>query len=98
VSLGGILALQEDHADLDPDQRARAGGAAILADLGALQLASLGHGDAPAIARRLEGMVAGLPTAADPALSGILRLITLRARIEALRHGHPHPDVPRRSG
>ena len=87
ASLDGMLALQEDHRDSDPapDQRAREGGAAILAELGAMHRAGLGHGDASAVAARLSGLVADLPDAADPGLAGVLRLIALRARIEVLR-------------
>lgn len=87
ASLDGMLALQEDHRDPDPlpDQRAREGGAAILAELGAMHRACLGHGDAAAVAARLSGLVDGLPDATDPGLAGVLRLIALRARIEVLR-------------
>jgi hypothetical protein len=89
ASLDGMLALQEDHRDpdLSPDQRAREGGAAILAELGAMHRACLGHGDAVAVAARLSGLVDGLPDATDPGLAGVLRLIALRARIEVLRAG-----------
>lgn len=87
VSLGGLLAMQEDPRADDRNRRARAGGAAILAELAALQHACLDDGDATGVAQRLEGLVASLPDAADPGLAGVVRLIALRARIEMLRAG-----------
>ena len=87
VSLGGLLAMQEESRADDRNQRARAGGAAILAELAAMQRACLEDGDASAVAQRLDGLVASLPDAADPGLAGVVRLIALRARIEMLRAG-----------
>jgi hypothetical protein len=87
VSLGGLLAMQEEPRADDRNRRARAGGVAILAELAAMQRACLEDGDASAVAQRLDGLVASLPDAADPGLAGVVRLIALRARIEMLRAG-----------
>lgn len=87
VSLDGLLAMQEEPRADDRNQRARAGGAAILAELAAMQRACLGDGDPSGVARRLDGLVASLPDADDPGLAGVVRLIALRARIEMLRAG-----------
>ena len=87
VSLGGLLAMQEEPRADDRNQRARAGGAAILVELAAMQRTCLEDGDASAVAQRLDGLVASLPDAADPGLAGVVRLIALRARIEMLRAG-----------
>lgn len=87
VSLGGLLAMQEEPRADERNRRARAGGAAILAELAAMQRACLGDGDAAGVAQRLDGLVASLPDAADPGLAGVVRLIALRARIEMLRAG-----------
>lgn len=85
VSLDGILSLQEEPDDDGRNQRAHAGGKAVLEEMAAMQLASLGQGDLQAVVQRLGDLLASLPEAADPRLSGILRQIALRARIEMSR-------------
>lgn len=86
TDLGGLLALQEEPGAEAKDRQARARGTAILAELAALQRTMLGDGDDGQVSTRLEHLVADPPSATDPALAAVLRQITLRARIEALRH------------
>ena len=83
-----LLALQEAGDASERDRRARRRGEAILADLGALQLALLDGRDPGAILGRLEALAAG-EAAADPRLAEILDEVRLRAKVEAARRSMP---------
>ncbi|MFN6953906.1 MAG: flagellar assembly protein FliX [Acetobacteraceae bacterium] len=85
-----LLALQEAGDAAERDRRARRRGEALLADLGALQLALLEGRDPAAILGRLEALAAG-EAAADPHLAGILDEVRLRAKVEAARRGIRRP-------
>ena len=85
VGLAGMLALQEVPDPELADREARRRGLDILVALAELQRALLGPGGAdPA---RLAALAAAVPQADDPALRAVVAAITLRARIEAARHG-----------
>lgn len=86
VSLSGLLSLQEALTERERDEQARTHAAAILAELAALQRILLEQGDAADCAETLKSMLARLPAATDPALIAAIRLVALRARIEAARH------------
>jgi hypothetical protein len=79
-----LLALQEAGDATERDRRARRRGEAMLADLGALQLALLEGRDPAAILGRLEALAAG-EAAADPRLAEILDEVRLRTKVEAAR-------------
>lgn len=81
-----LLALQEAGDATERDRRARRRGEAILADLGALQLALLEGRDPASILGRLEALAAG-EAAFDPRLAEILDEVRLRAKVEAARRG-----------
>lgn len=81
-----FLALQEAGDATERDRRARRRGDAMLADLGALQLALLEGRDPAAILGRLEELAAG-EAASDPRLAEILDEVRLRAKVEAARRG-----------
>jgi hypothetical protein len=81
-----LLALQEVGDATERDRRARRRGEAMLAELGALQLALLEGRDPAAILGRLEALAAG-EAASDPRLAEILAEVRLRAKVEAARRG-----------
>jgi len=85
VGLAGMLALQELPDPALADREARRRGQDILAALAALQRALLGPGGADA--GELAALATAVPQADDPALRAVVAAITLRARIEAARHG-----------
>ncbi len=88
VVLDAMLALQEMDPALEQDRHARRHGQSVLAALTALQAALVAGGDASESAlHRLEGLLAGMPQAADPALAGVLAAVSLRARVELARRG-----------
>ncbi len=93
VGLAGMLALQELPDPALADREARRRGHDILAALAELQRALLGPGGADsarpggADAAGLAALAAAVPQADDPALRAVVAAITLRARIEAARHG-----------
>lgn len=85
AEVGGLLLLQQHDM---PEQRNRATRRRcddLLRALGELQLGMLTAGTDPDVVRRLAALTAALPQAADPALVGLARMISLRARIEVAR-------------
>jgi len=81
-----LLAVQEAGDATERDRRARRRGEAMLAELGAVQLALLEGRDPAAILGRLESLAAG-EAASDPRLAEILAEVRLRAKVEAARRG-----------
>ena len=86
TALGGLLALQEEPAEMR-DRQALATGMAVLGEMAMLQRDLLDGSGTGASAERIERLLAGLGRAADPRLDGLLRQVSLRARIALMRHG-----------
>ena len=86
AALGGLLALQEEPHEAR-DHQALATGMAVLGEMAMLQRDLLDGSDTGASAERIERLLAGLAGASDPRLDGLLRQVTLRARIALLRQG-----------
>ncbi|MEJ1977633.1 MAG: flagellar assembly protein FliX [Acetobacteraceae bacterium] len=79
--LDAMLALQEaQEADADAarDRNARRHGKALLEALAALQQALLAGGDEGAALERLAALATAGPDAANPALVGVMRALSLR--------------------
>lgn len=86
ASLLGLLALQEGETDAARDRAARRHGDALLRELAALQRGLLGDADdLPGTLARLAALTEEGGEAANPDLAGIVRAVTLRARIELAR-------------
>lgn len=86
AALGGLLALQEEPAEIR-DRQALATGMAVLGEMSMLQRDLLDGSETAGSAERIERLLSGLGRAADPRLDGLMRQITLRARIALLRRG-----------
>jgi hypothetical protein len=91
VLLGGLLALLVEDSDAATDREARRHGHDLLAEMAALQRALLADNAEAGVPadqlRRLAGLAATVPAAADPRLREVLEAITLRARVEVARFG-----------
>lgn len=85
-SAQAMLAFQDGWNPAEADAAAQRRGQAVLAELGALQLALLGPGADPARLSRLALLAEG-EAGADPVLREIMQAISLRARVELARHG-----------
>ena len=80
----GLLAMQEAAGADAADHAARAQGEALVAELGALQLALLSGAAAPG-GGRLASLARSPATAADPRLAAVLGALRLRAEVELAR-------------
>jgi len=91
VLLAGLLALQAEDSGEARDREARRHGHDLLAELAALQRALLADGADGGVPveqlRRLAGLAATVPAAADARLREVMEAITLRARVELARFG-----------
>jgi Class II flagellar assembly regulator len=92
AALDAMLALQEAEAEATRDRNARRHGRALLDALAELQCALLaesgaGDGQDGPVLQRLAGLLEASPGAADPALAGVLRALSLRAQVELARRG-----------
>lgn len=85
AALGSMLAFQEAETERAQNRAARRRGEAILEELARLQRALLGSTGGTAALERLAGLAHAPPSAADPALTGILEALSLRARVELAR-------------
>ena len=85
--LDGMLALQEQAADLTRERQARQHGLALLQALAALQHAMLAGGAEAEALQHLAALIAACPAAMDPALGGIIQSLSLRAQVELARRG-----------
>jgi hypothetical protein len=85
--LEGVLALQEQAADLTRDRQARQHGQALLQALAALQHAMLAGAAQTESLQRLATLTAACPSAMDPALATIIQGLSLRAQVELARRG-----------
>ncbi|MGE0415839.1 MAG: flagellar assembly protein FliX [Acetobacteraceae bacterium] len=88
VSLSSLLSLQEDTTEHERNEHARRHAADILTELATLQRVLLEQGDTADHAQVLGSLLARLPVVTDPALTAVIRLIALRARVELARHAH----------
>jgi hypothetical protein len=89
AALDAMLALQEAEVEAARDRNARRHGKALLEALAELQRALLGGGggeEGPAL-QRLAALAAAPADAANPALAGVLRALSLRAQVELARRG-----------
>ncbi len=85
VAMTSLLALQEAESGSQRDREAQRHGEAMLDELGGLQRALLGDGEAGT--KELARLAGQTLTAADPGLAGVVRAIQLRAGIELARRG-----------
>jgi hypothetical protein len=85
VTLGGLIALQEDACPLHRDRAARRGGERVLEALGSIQIATL-DGDGTTAIAALNDAVAAMSEPADPGLRQIIGAIRLRAKVELARN------------
>ena len=86
IGMDSMLALQAVDEAQERDRRARKRGTAVLAALTDLQRAIVVADDPARALRSLRDLTdATQETASDPELAGILRAVTLRARVELAR-------------
>lgn len=95
----GLLGLQQSWSPAERDAAAQRRGQGLLRELQGLQLALLSGGGDPASLARVALLCEG-EAGADPALREIILAISLRARVELLRHaasslGHSHEIASR---
>ena len=89
VTLGGMLALQEEESPVVRDRRARRHAQAILEELARLQRGLLGGATDAGSLARLAALAELVPDAADPTLGALVQSVAIRARIELARRDLP---------
>lgn len=87
AALGGVLALQEQAADVLRDRQARQHGHALLQALASLQHALLAGGCCAGTLRQLAALADTCPAPSHPGLAAVLQGLSLRAQVELARHG-----------